>query len=40
VLLDRLNAQRDEIARLKMQVAKQRAELMRYTMHAVAGVAA
>ena len=40
MLLDRLDVQRDEIARLKAHVVSQRAELMRYTMHAVVQVAA
>lgn len=40
LLLDRLDAQRDEIARLKAQIASQRAELTRYSMRTVAGVAA
>jgi hypothetical protein len=40
MLLDSLDAKRHEIARLKVQVANQRAELMRFTMHAVAGMAA
>ena len=40
MLLNRLNQQHAEIAHLKRQVVNQRAELMRYTAHTVAGVAA
>jgi hypothetical protein len=40
MLLDILDTQRNENARLKAQVASQRADLMRYTATAVAGVAA
>jgi polyhydroxyalkanoate synthesis regulator phasin len=40
MLLDRLEAQRGEIARLRTQVANLRAELWRYTAAAVTGQAA